>query len=228
MTFQTKKTLLMPNQHLRICRSMRLMTTHTALQAHRRMLKGERTPFVGMALDARRFITEGSFHLPGLQPTVGLVAVNATDCSFVKLMPIGLGKSTLNFLVTTETEQVGLVRQQMQRLLGCVNAMAIRAGNLIPSVQAVRTACMGLRPSVAGKTLPVHFFDGQAFEGKDLRSITRIDVGFTRSMARLTTLVFPAFGTAGLEHLVGILSERLGQVFVAGGTGGGSHVLVLG
>src|SRR5262245_37045935 len=114
-------------------------------------------------------------------------------------MPIGLGKRALNLFVTTETEQVGLVHQQMEPFLGCVNAMAIRAGNLIPSVQAIGTARMGLCPSVAGKTFPVHFFDGQALEGKDLRSITCIDVGFPRSMARFTTLVFPALGTAGFQ-----------------------------
>src|SRR5262249_33578372 len=168
MTLQTEKTLLMPNQHLRICGSMRLMTTHAALQPHGWMLKGERTPFVGMALDARRLITEGSFHLPRLQPSVGLVAVNATDRSFIKLMPIGLRERALNLLVTIETEQVGLVRQQMQRYLGCVNAMAIRTSNLIPSVQAVSPARMGLRPRVACKASPIHFFDGHALKGKDL------------------------------------------------------------
>ena len=82
----------MPNQHFRICRSMRLMTAHTALQPHGRMLKSKRTPFVRMAFDARRLIAEGGFHLPGLQPAMGFVAINATNCSFVKLMPIGLGK----------------------------------------------------------------------------------------------------------------------------------------
>ena len=182
----------MPNQHLRIGRSMRFVTTHAALQPHRRMLKGERTSFVRMALYAGRLITEGSFHLPGLQPAVGLVAVNATDRSFIKLMPIGLGERALNLLVTIETEQVGLVRQQMQRHLGCMNAMAIRTSNLIPSVQAVSPTRMGLRPRMAGKTFPVHFLDEHAPEGKDLRSITCIDVGFPRSMARFTTLVFPA------------------------------------
>src|SRR5262245_42786708 len=136
MTLQTKETLLMPNQHLRIGRSMRFVTTHAALQPHRRMLKGERTSFVRMALYAGRLIAEGSFHLPGLQPAVGFVAVNATDGPFIELMPIGLGERALNLLVTTETKQVGLVRQQMQRFFGCVNVVAIRAGNPIPSVQA--------------------------------------------------------------------------------------------
>ena len=177
---------------------MRLMTTHAALQPHGWMLKGERTPLVGMALDARRLITEGRFHLPGLQPSVRLVAVNATDRSFIKLMPIGLGERALNLLVTIETEQVGLVRQQMQRHLGCMNAMAIRTSNLISSMQAVAPARMGFRPRVAGKASTVHFFDGHALEGKDLRSIAGVDMSLTRSVARFTTLIFPAFRAADL------------------------------
>jgi hypothetical protein len=113
MTFQTKKTLLVPNQHLRIYRSMRLMTTHAALQPHGWVLKGERTPFVRMALDASGLVTEGDSYLPGLQPAVRLVTVNATDRSFMKAMAIGLGKSPMDLVVTAETEQVGLVRQQV-------------------------------------------------------------------------------------------------------------------
>ena len=110
------------------------MTTHAALQSHGRMLKGERTPFVRMALDASGLIAEGDSHLPGLQPAVGLVAVNTTDRSFIKAMPMRLGKSPLDLIVTAETEQVGLVRQQVHRFLGRVNTMAIRTGNRTPSV----------------------------------------------------------------------------------------------
>ena len=104
MTLQTKKTLLVPNQHLRIRRSVGLMTAHTALQSHGRMLKGKRTPFVRMTLNASRLIAEGRFQLPGLQPAMRLVTVHTTNRSFVKLMPIGLGKGTLNLLMTTKTE----------------------------------------------------------------------------------------------------------------------------
>src|SRR4051794_27247851 len=115
MTFQTKKTLLVPNQHLRVYRAMRFMTTHAALQSHGRMLKSERTPFVRMALDASGLITESDSHLPGLHPAVGLVTVNAVDRPFMKAMPIGLCKSPVDLSVTAETDQVGLVRQQVQR-----------------------------------------------------------------------------------------------------------------
>jgi hypothetical protein len=98
------------------------------------MFEGERTPFVCMALDASRLITKGDFHLPGMQPAVGLMTVNATDRSFMKAMPKGLCKSTLDFVVATETELVGPVRQQVQRFLGRVNAMTICAGDRTPSV----------------------------------------------------------------------------------------------
>jgi len=134
MAFQTKKTLLVPNQHLGINGPMRLMATHAALQPHGRVLKGEWAPFVRMALDASGFVTEGDSHLPGLQPAVGLVTVNTADRSFLKAMPMRLGKSSLDLIVAAETKQVGLVCQQVPRFLGRVNAMTIRAGNRTPSV----------------------------------------------------------------------------------------------
>jgi hypothetical protein len=228
MTLQAEKTLLVPDQHLGICRAMGLVAAHASLQTDSRMLKSERAPLVRMALHASRLVTKRELELPGLQPSVGLVAVNATDRSFIQLMPIGLRERALNLLVTIETEQVGLVSQQMQRYLGCVNAMAIRTSNLIPSVQAVAPARMGLRSRVTCQASPVHFFDGQALQGKDLRSIACIYMGFTGSMTGLAALILPTLGTADIEYLVRVFAEGLGEFFVARGASGGSHIVVSG
>jgi hypothetical protein len=181
-----------------------------------------------MTFDARRLVAKRRFHLPGLQTAMRLVAINATDCSFVELVSIGFGKRTLNLFVAIETEQVGLVRQQMQRFLGCVHTMAIRASNLIPPVQAIAPARVRFRTGMASKTSLVHFFDGDTLKNKDLSPIAGIDVSFTRSMTGFTALIPPTFGIADFQYLVGILTESVNEVLVAGPASGRRHVSVFG
>jgi hypothetical protein len=87
---------------------------------------------------------------------------------------------------------------------------------------------MGLRQGVAGKTFPVHLFDGHALKGKDLRPVSSVDVGFTGSVTGLATLIPPTLGTADFEYLVRILAEGLEEVLVAGAASGRTHITVSG
>ena len=87
---------------------------------------------------------------------------------------------------------------------------------------------MGLRQGVAGKTFPVHFFDGYALKGKDLGPIASVDVGFTRSVTGLATLIFPAFAAADFEYLVRILAKGLEEVLVAGTASSRTHITISG
>lgn len=109
-----------------------------------------------------------------------------------------------------------------------MNAVAVRASNLILTMQAVSPARMRLCAGVASETFSVHLFYGQTPKGKDLCSIAGVHVGFTRSVARFATLILPAFGTASFQNLVRILGEGIGQVFVARGAGRRSHIMIPG
>jgi hypothetical protein len=131
MTFQAEETLLVSDQHLWIDGTMGFVATHASLQTHRGMLKSERASFVRMALHASRFVTKSDLELPGLQASMRLMAINTVDRSFIEPMPIGFEKGCLNFLVAIGAECVGLLRQQVERFLGVVNVVTLRAGNLI-------------------------------------------------------------------------------------------------
>src|SRR5262245_21295033 len=100
MAFQAEQVLLSANEHLRIHRTVRLMTAHAILPTHCGMLKGERSAVIRMALGACDFVAEGCFHLSWIQPAVGRVAVDAVDRTFLQAMPEGLGEGCLYFLMT--------------------------------------------------------------------------------------------------------------------------------
>lgn len=104
MTFQAEEALLVPDQHRWIHRPMGLVATHAPLQTHGGMLKGEGASFVCVALDAGRFVAKGDLDLPGLQPAMRLMTIDAADRSFVQSMPKGLQKGSLNLLVTIGAE----------------------------------------------------------------------------------------------------------------------------
>ena len=83
VAFQTEQMLLGAHQHLGIHRAMRLVTTDAAFQAHGSMLEGKGAALVRVALGTRDFVAAGCFHLPGIQPSVGCVAIDAMDCTFL-------------------------------------------------------------------------------------------------------------------------------------------------
>jgi hypothetical protein len=64
------------------------------------MLEGKGAALVGVAFGAGHLVPQGCFHLPGIQPSVGRVAVDAVDCAFLQTMPEWFGERSLRFLVT--------------------------------------------------------------------------------------------------------------------------------
>ena len=83
VAFQTEQMLLAAYQHLGIHRTMRLVTTDAAFQTHGSVLEGKRAAFVRVALGTGDFVATRCLHLPGIQPSVGRVAVNAMDRAFL-------------------------------------------------------------------------------------------------------------------------------------------------
>jgi len=106
MAFQTEQVLLAAHEHLRIHRTMGLVTTDATLQTHSGMLEGKRAAFVGMTLGTSGFVAAGCFHLPGIQPSVGRVAVDAVDRAFLQAMPEGLGEGCLRFFMTADAKLI--------------------------------------------------------------------------------------------------------------------------
>ena len=157
MAFQTEQMLLRAHQHLGIHRTMRFVTTDAAFQAHGSMLEGKGAALVRVALGTRDFVAKGGFHLPGIQPSVGRVAVDAVDRAFLQAMPEGLGEGRLRFLVTGNTKLIGFLRQQVERLFRLMDAVTLGAGQLILSVQTRWTASVGFCLRMAGEAVLADF-----------------------------------------------------------------------
>ena len=85
---------------------MRVVTAHTALEAHGRMLEGKRAPFVGVTFGASRLVASSHIHLPWIQASVGRMAIHATDRPLLQTVSERLGEGGLNILVAAETELI--------------------------------------------------------------------------------------------------------------------------
>ena len=227
MAFQAEQMLLAAHEHLRIHRTMGLVASHAPLQAHGRVLEGERPAFVRMALGTRSFVAAGRFHLPGIQSSVRRVAVHTVDRAFLQAMPEGLRESRLRFFVTADAERIGFLCQQVERLFRLMDAVALCAGQLILSVQTRWTARVGFCLRMAGEAVLTDFPGRDLRESKDLGTISCINVRLPGSVARLAALVLPAFFFAGLKNLMWVFAERLGEILVTGTTCGRTDELVL-
>ena len=82
VAFQAHQAELVPNEHLRVDGTMRLMTRHTSFQPHDRVFEGKGTPLVGMAFDAGRFISKRKSGHLGHQAAVRLVTIYTVNGPF--------------------------------------------------------------------------------------------------------------------------------------------------
>ena len=227
VAFQTEQMLLGAHQHLGIHRTMWLVTTDAAFQTHGSMLEGKGAAFVRVALGTGDFVATRCLHLPGIQPSVGCVAIDAMDRTFLQAMPERLGESRLRFFVTADAERIGFLCQQVQRLFRLVNAVTVRTRQLILPVQACWAASVGFCLGMAGQAVLADFPGRDLRKDEDLGAISCINVCLPGSVAGLAALVFPAFFFARLQDLMWVVAELLSEILVTGTTRGRTDVLVL-
>ena len=227
MAFQAEQVLLAAHEHLRIHRAMGFVTTHAPLQAHSGMLKGKGSTLVGMALGAGNFVPAGCFHLPGIQPSVGRVAVDAVDRALLQAMPEGLGKGRLRFFMARDAKLIGFLCQQVERLFRLVNAVTVRTGQLILPVQACWATSVGFRLRMAGEAVLTDFPGRYLRKSDDLRTISCIDMRLPGPVAGLAALVLPTFFFARFQDLMRVVAEFLSEILVTGATSSRTDVLVL-
>ena len=149
---------------------------------------------------------------------MGRVAVDAVDRTFQQAMPEGLGEGSLRFFMTADAKLIGFLCQQVQRLFRLMDAVTVRAGQLVLSVQTRRAARVGFRLGMAAQTVLTHFFGGDFRKGKDFGSISRVDVRLPGTVAGLAALVFPSFLFTGFKDLMRVPAELLGEILVTGTT----------
>ena len=136
---------------------MRLVTSHAPFQTHGSVLEGKRAAFIRMALGTRDFVAAGCVHLPGIQPSVGRVAIDAMDRAFLQTMPEGLGEGRLHFFMTSDAKRIGFLCQQVERLFRLMDAVTLGASQLILSVQTCGAAGVGFCLRMAGEALLTDF-----------------------------------------------------------------------
>ena len=173
-----------------------------------------------MALGTGDFVATRCFYLPGIQPSVRCVAVDAMDRAFLQAMPEGLGEGGLRFFMTADAKLIGLLCQEVQRLFRLMDAVTLGAGQLILSVQTRWPASVGFCLRMAGQAGFADLSGRNLRKGNDLGTISCIDVRLTRPVTGLAALVLPAFLFAGLKNLVRIVAELFGKILVTGTTGG--------
>jgi len=191
------------------------------------MLEGKRATFVGMTLGTSGFVAAGCFHLPGIQPSVGRVAVDAVDRAFLQAMPEGFGEGRLYFFMTGDAKRIRFFCQQVERLFRLMDAVTLCAGQLILSVQTRWTASVGFRLRMASEALLTDFPGRDLRKSEDLGTISCIDVRLPGPVARLAALILPAFFFAGLKNLMRVLAELPGEILVTGTTRGRTDEFVL-
>ena len=141
-------------------------------------------------------------------------------------MPERFGEGSLRFLVTPDAKLILFFCQQVERLLGFMDAVTIRTCQLILGVQARRTARVGFRLCMAHQAAFIHFFGGNFRKGKDFGSISRVDVRLPGTVAGLAALVFPSFLFTGFKNLMRVPAELPGEILVTGTAGSRTDKLV--
>jgi len=180
-----------------------------------------------MALGTGDFVATRCFHLPGIQPSVGRVAVDAVDRALLQAMPEGLGKGRLRFFMARDAKLIGFLCQQVERLFRLMDAVTLGAGQLIFSVQTCWTASVGFRLRMAGEAVLTDFPSRDLRKSDDLGTISCIDMRLPGPVAGLAALVLPTFFFARFQDLMRVVAEFLSEILVTGATSSRTDVLVL-
>ena len=103
------------------------MTGDTPFHAHRGMFKDERPSLIGMALDARHFISVGEADLPRIEASVRLMTIHTVNCALLVFVTERFVEGGQVLAMAGQTKPVRPIGPQMNRLLGFVNAVTIGA-----------------------------------------------------------------------------------------------------
>jgi hypothetical protein len=119
MAFKTELTNRTSLQQLRICRTVRCVTSGTAFNLQGSMFVNERALLVGMATDARDIGPDRQSGLFQLKSAVRIMTVTAVHRAFEYFMVEWLTELGLHLGVTTDT-QLGfaLPKHRFIRLVG--------------------------------------------------------------------------------------------------------------
>ena len=130
MTFETEERKLIPREHSRIHRSMRLVAGTTTLESHGTMLEREGASLVAMAPHASWFVSQRHLLRSLQQAAMRIVAIHTGHRSLRQPMPVGPLELSPHGRVTTRAEFVSVFLFSAYEFSGhVVNGMAGGAPN---------------------------------------------------------------------------------------------------
>ena len=137
---------------------MRLVTGDTSFCLDRGMLKGKRSCFVGVAIEADHVLRGRGAQLPRLEAAMRVVAVAAGQQPFIHLVVIRLGKIGLYFLMAAIAQGRLRLFQELPFYLGRVDGVAVHAAYVVLQVLGAQEIAVFLAEFMTGEAAPGGFF----------------------------------------------------------------------
>lgn len=134
VAFQAKQIYVAALEQTRIAGAVRRMAGDAALSLDGRVLPGEGTCFVSVAVKANLVLGGGGAQLTRQEAAVLVVAVGAIDQAFIHPMVEGLGEIRLHFLVAGVAQSRLRGFQQLPVDLGRMDGVAIHASHIVLEV----------------------------------------------------------------------------------------------
>lgn len=138
VTLQAQQVYLADSQVARIIRSVRCVTTRTALGFHRHMLVHEWSLFFGVAFHADCVASRDRSHLTYGGCAVYVVAIAAEQKAFVDAVMVGSGEiSFCRHMAAVAKVRLSFC-QEVVRFFGIVRRMAVQAAHVVAGMRRRR------------------------------------------------------------------------------------------
>ena len=194
VALQAHQAHLLPRQHARIRRAVRLMAGAAAFEAHRSVLEGKGSHLIAVALGAAGFVGARRLDRFGQRAAVRIVAIHAGHGAFRQPVLVGALETGPDVGVAAGAQRVDvrrLARHQAVRSV-LVNRVAGRAAHLVLGMTAVDTSRVGSLILMAGEADAVGF-GGLQFGGlSDVGGGRRFGVLAARPVADSRRPWFPS------------------------------------
>ena len=208
---------LRTSEHARIGGSVRFVARGTAFHAHGRVFEGEGAAFVAMAAEASGLIAGYIAEAIGEEPAVRVVAIDASDAAFLKLVaegPLELGYGG---------DVAGAAIGDVVFRLRLVNRVATGAGHLIAGVAAADGADARGLFQMAAEANSIGLRSRQTEWVTDVAGCGRFRMGASWPMTAFARFFDKAVFGFGFHPIVWILCKCLKNFFVAALANDASH-----
>ena len=218
MALQANESDLLPREHPWIRRSVRFVTTRTALEPYRSVFKCERPSLIAVAAETARFVGRKRLHHARTEAPMGVVAIDARHGAFRNPMLERLLKLTPGAPMATRAlfiDGCRLSRHQACRST-CMNRMTRCAGDLALGMTALNASGVRRPIQMAFQASLIHVGGRKLGRIPDLIRRSGLGMLTPRAMTGFAGLAVPSSLLIRLNDLMRALPDRVEYIFVAG------------